>query len=311
MPRTISSASRTSHFATDLRFAHRCSELKTLSVAADEVADFHSCSGRDGDGVLRVSRAIPCSHAASAIARDLRFRTIGIDEADSKVCIGRGQHPLHAISADPIVAIADLPTECADIGRGMFDSDDQKIVAAGGRFYKCNGDCGGRNWRSHCADCSKADDHAPPSRTASSCLSRGWRRLTVRLDGAINRTLCLTRYRDGKQFPQLLPMLVRRHPHRVALEGDDEISMPRRIEQSPLPIGMTHLADDMPQRYAGLLQRAHMFALVHQQSGRWRQSRQELRQFAFQDHPRVGVNLGLLQGDRNIEINRQGSSPPR
>ena len=89
-------------------------------------------------------------------------------------------------------------------------------------------------------------------------------------------------------------MLLRRHPNGIALEGDDEIGVLRRVEQSPLPVRMTDFADDMPQWYAGLLQGAHVFALIHQQCGGWRQCREELRQLIFQDHPRTCVNLRLF-----------------
>ncbi len=163
------------YFAANLGIAHRCSKLEMQSVATDEVADFHSRSRRDGNGFLLVAYAIPCSHAASAIARDLRFRTIGIDEADSNVCIGRGHDPFDAVGADSIVTIADSPAKCADICRSVFYSDDQKIVAAGGRFHKWNGGCDVRNWRSHCADCSKAEMITPLSRAP--CCAAGSHRV--------------------------------------------------------------------------------------------------------------------------------------
>src|ERR1017187_8508511 len=89
----------------------------------------------------------------------------------------------------------------------------------------------------------------------------------IALRGPVDGALRLAGHGDGNQVRQFLLVLQRRHPHWIALERDDEIGAVRWVEQCPLPIRMVHLADDVPQGYAGLLRRAYMLALVHEECG--------------------------------------------
>src|ERR1035441_6880870 len=81
---------------------------------------------------------------------------------------------------------------------------------------------------------------------AWSRVLRLWK-FTLALRGPVNSTLGLAGHGDGNQVGQFVLMLLRRHPHGIAFERDDEISAVCWVEQCPLPIRMVHLADDMAQ----------------------------------------------------------------
>ncbi len=129
---------RNGQLAVDFRHAHRRAELKSHSVTRGQLTSFQSGSGSDHSGFAAAFGAVPRGHTTGAVSRNFRFRTIGIDKANSQVRVGRRHDPLDAVSADTVMPVADSPAEIRDVRRSMFDPDDQEIIAAGAGFNKGN-----------------------------------------------------------------------------------------------------------------------------------------------------------------------------
>ena len=82
--------------------------------------------------------AKPGRDTACPVTRDLRLRSVGIQQANTKVGIGSGQHPLDAIGPNTGVAVAYAARECMNVGGSVREIDDQKIIAAGDRLEERN-----------------------------------------------------------------------------------------------------------------------------------------------------------------------------
>jgi hypothetical protein len=81
-----------------------------------------------------ILRAIPRRYTARTVARDLRFRAIGVQQAYAQICIDGRQNPLHSVGTNAVMPIADAAGECVNVGGRVGEIQDQKIVAASGRF---------------------------------------------------------------------------------------------------------------------------------------------------------------------------------
>src|SRR5215472_7272885 len=87
-------------------------------------------------------------YAACAIAGDLGVRTVGIDQTNFEIGAEVREHPLDAVGADTLMAIADAAGEIRDILRGQGSVDQQEIVAAGAGLDKWNASRRGAHSRS-------------------------------------------------------------------------------------------------------------------------------------------------------------------
>src|ERR1017187_2047377 len=124
------------HLTANLGHAHRGTKLKMLAVVTYQVTVLQSRSSPYSYRCSVMLCTVPRGHATSAVAGDLRFRSIGIDQTNRQVGIGSGQYPFDAVGAYAIMAIADLPGERGDVRGSVLDPDDQEIIAASGSLYK-------------------------------------------------------------------------------------------------------------------------------------------------------------------------------
>jgi hypothetical protein len=81
---------------------------------------------------------VPRGHATSAVAGDLRFRSIGIDQTNRQVGIGSGQYPFDSVGAYAMMTIADPSGEGGNVRGNVLDPDDQEIIATSGSLYERN-----------------------------------------------------------------------------------------------------------------------------------------------------------------------------
>src|SRR5579884_3832337 len=97
---------------------------------------FHAGAGADCNSP-RMSIADHVSrNTTRAIAGNFRFASIRIDQARMYVGVAGRKKPLHAISANPVMAVADAAAEFGQISRSVTAIHNQKVIATGGSFGK-------------------------------------------------------------------------------------------------------------------------------------------------------------------------------
>src|SRR5579864_7590508 len=152
----------------DLGFAHGDLELVLRIAAGQKITDLQTSAGTDYDFLFALLGAKIGSHATSTIARNFRFRSIGIEQASLYVGIRRGKQPFDTVSAYPLMPLADTPAESGQVGWGMGSVNDKEIVSASVRFDER--DSAGRRTHSACTGpsevaLSKTGDFFRPCRT--------------------------------------------------------------------------------------------------------------------------------------------------
>src|SRR5579862_3775096 len=121
---------------THLRLAHVHLEFELLASALQQMAALGSGAGSHHYGILIVLSSEVCGHTPRAIARNLRFRTVGIEESRSYVRILGRKKPLHAVRANTLVAVTNFLAEFFEAGRCVHSINDQKIISARCSFDK-------------------------------------------------------------------------------------------------------------------------------------------------------------------------------
>jgi hypothetical protein len=127
------------HFGADPRLSHRRAKLKILFIPTREIAGLDSCPSSDRHGHDGMFRAVPRRYAARAVARNLRLRTICVEQANGDIGIASREYPFDAISANAVVPVADPLAESSNVCGSVFDCNNQKIVTAGASFDERDG----------------------------------------------------------------------------------------------------------------------------------------------------------------------------
>src|SRR3974390_2044782 len=122
--------------AADFRSSHRSAKFKGVVYTRDQLAGLYPGVGANHNGIAFVLGAEPGRDAAGAVAGNFGIGSVGVNQANGEVGVGSGQHPLDPVGADSVVTVADAPGECGDVLGSVLEVNNQKVVAAGGRFYK-------------------------------------------------------------------------------------------------------------------------------------------------------------------------------
>src|SRR5882724_3622642 len=128
-------------FLADHRDSHVRAELEMAGIAANQRALFDSRPGANGYGLTAVLRGPVRSNAPRPVARDLRFRSIRVEQPRANVGFAFliGEQPFHAVGANSGVPVADLAGERRHISWRVQSFDDQEIIAAGRCLGEWNG----------------------------------------------------------------------------------------------------------------------------------------------------------------------------
>src|SRR5579864_8284256 len=94
-------------FLVDHSFTHFNFKLVLPIAARSQGASLQPCPGLNRNLLFPLLRAHVCSDTAVAVAGNLRFRTISVDQPDFDIRGTMRQHPLYAVRAHAFMAIAD------------------------------------------------------------------------------------------------------------------------------------------------------------------------------------------------------------
>ena len=127
------------HLGLDRGFSHFSFKFELRVASGGQNADLGSRPGQDCDALFPLRGADVGGDAAGAVAGNLRWRAVGVDQTDFKIRRKVRRHPFHTVGANAIVPVANAAREGSDIGGRKRGVDQQKIVAARAGLDKGNG----------------------------------------------------------------------------------------------------------------------------------------------------------------------------
>ena len=137
----------------------------------------------------------PGGDAAGAVAGELGFGAVGVEEAEEEVAVGAAVEELDAVGADAGVAAAELAGEggVAVEGEGLFD--DEEVVAAGVGFDE--------GYAAHSSSVSlKTTTLSVASLASSSWWMRAWMLwVAVTMKETRSMPAMLSRSRTARRWP--------------------------------------------------------------------------------------------------------------